>query len=53
MTNKEKEKINNWLDNVYKKFYNANSYIKYPCSKLGYAMDILLDTICDFPINLE
>lgn len=53
MLDKEKEIINNWLDNVYKKFRNAESYIKYPCSKLGYAMDILFDTICDFPINLE
>lgn len=53
MTDKEKEEIKKWLDKVNYIYHIANNLVKYPCSGLGSAMDMLCDTLSDFPFDLE
>lgn len=53
MTDKEKEEIREWLDKVNHIYHIANNLVKYPCSRLGNAMDMLCDTLADFPYDLE
>ena len=53
MTKKEKELINEWFEDVYRRFRICEHLIKYPCSRLGSAMDNLYDTLADFPFDLE
>ena len=53
MNYSEKKVLYNWLIKVQHNFRICQSYIKYPCSRLGDAMDCLSDAIADIPINFE
>lgn len=53
MTEKEKNIINMWLCKVEHNLRLVKSFVKYPNSRLGDAIDILTDSIADFPFNLE
>lgn len=53
MIDKEKEEISKWLHKVWHIYHIANNLVKYPCSSLGNAMDMLCDALADFPYDLE
>jgi len=53
MNNEEKNMINFWLNKVEICLSLVKSYVKYPNSRLSDALDILTDTVADFPFNLE
>ena len=53
MTDKEKNMINFWLCKVENSLRLVKGFVKYPNSRLGDAIDILTDSIADFPFDLE